>query len=424
VEPTDSRNSERWARRLNYLAGACVSSSMSAAVTYVPLYMKSLGSSYFVSGLPLGVRAIGRFTFDAAAIVVAGRGVRPQTILALGVTFTGLALLACALFPGAYPVTAAFFFIGAGVAWVQIALRQIVFEGAQAGRRGRALGILSRPRAGGGGSRCWAGRRGRALGILSLFLASGPMVGIALGGFVSEHLGYRTLFAVGAGFVLWLPLLLVRLTPREKKPKGREGSLHGRVIREILCTPGAGLLCAASFFSLFYQPARALALAFYATDSLGLSLSSYGIMRGISQLGNVNGRFFGGLWTDRSGVGACLATGFFISAAGYALVPWTTDFWSLLVVHTAVGAGAGMVNLAGQVGILSLFPSAMRGQAMALHRAVGDVGLFLGPMVVTAGLDAFGFYPVFMGLAAPPLVFGLWTVLGRSLPRADAVPDG
>ncbi len=372
---------------------------MSAAVTYVPLYMKSLGSSYFVSGLPLGVRAIGRFAFDAAAIVVAGRGVRPQMVLALGVTSTGLALLACALFPSAYPVTAAFFFIGAGVAWVQIALRQIVFEGAQAGRRGRALGILS------------------------LFLASGPMVGIALGGFISEHLGYRTLFAVGAGFVLWLPLLLVRLTPREKKTEDRKGSLHGRVIREILRTPGSGLLCAASFFSLFYQPARALALAFYATESLGLSLSSYGIMRGISQLGNVNGRFFGGLWTDRSGVGACLAAGFFISAAGYALVPWTTDFWSLLVVHTAVGAGAGMVNLAGQVGILSLFPSSMRGQAMALHRAVGDVGLFLGPMVVTAGLDAFGFFPVFMGLAAPPLAFGLWTVLGKALPRADALPE-
>ena len=398
-EPTDSRNSERWSRRLNYLAGACVSSSMSAAVTYVPLYMKSLGSSYFLSGLPLGVRAIGRFTFDAAAIVVTGRGVRPQMILALGVTLTGLALLACGLFPSAYPVTAAFFFIGAGMAWVQIALRQIVFEGAQAGRRGRALGILS------------------------LFLASGPIVGIALGGFISEHLGYRTLFALGAGFVLWLPLLLVRLTPREKRPESRKGSLHGRVIREILCTPGAGLLCASSFFSLFYQPARALALAFYATESLGLSLSSYGIMRGISQLGNVNGRFFGGLWTDRSGVDACLAAGFFISAAGYALVPWTTDFWSLLVVHTAVGAGAGMVNLAGQVGILSLFPSAMRGQAMALHRAVGDVGLFLGPMVVTAGLDAFGFFPVFMGLAATPLLFGLWTVLGKALPRADALSD-
>ncbi len=397
-ETMDPRSSERWARRLNYLAGACVSSSMSAAVTYVPLHMKSLGSSYFLSGLPLGIRAIGRFAFDAAAIVVAGRGIRPQMLLALGVAFTGLALLACALFPGAYPVTTAFFFIGAGVAWVQIALRQIVFEEAQVGRRGRALGILS------------------------LFLASGPMVGITLGGFISEHLGYRMLFALGAGTVLWLPLLLLRLNPRERKPEGQK-SLHGRVIRDILRTPGAGLLCAASFFSLFYQPARALALAFYATESLGLSLSSYGVMRGISQLGNVNGRFFGGLWTDRSGVDACLAAGFFISAAGFVLVPWTTDFWSLLVVHTALGAGAGMVNLAGQVGILSLFPSAMRGQAMALHRAVGDVGLFLGPMVVTAGLDAVGFFPVFMSLAAAPLAFGLWTVWGRPLARVDELPE-
>ena len=362
---------------------------MSAAVTYVPLYMKSLGSSYFMSGLPLGVRAVGRFTFDTAAIIIAGRRVRPQTLLALGVTFTGMALLACGLFPSAYPVTAAFFFIGAGVAWVQIALRQIVFEGAESGRRGLALGILS------------------------LFLGSGPMVGIFFGGFISEYFGYRSLFAVAALVVLWLPLLLVRLSPPRRKSEGGRGSLRPRVVREILSTPGAGLFCASSFFSLFYQPARSLALAFYATESLGLSISSYGVLRGISQLGNINGRFFGGLWTDRSGVVACLASGYFISAAGYALVPWTGGFWSLLAVHMAIGAGAGMVNLAGQVGILSIFPSGMRGQAVALQRAVGDIGLFLGPMVVTVGLDAFGFFPVFMGMAGPALLFGLWAVLAK-----------
>ena len=398
----DSRSSPkadgnpRWARRLNYLAGACVASSMSAATTFVPLYMKSLGSSYFVSGLPLGVRATGRFTFDAAALVTAGRGMSPQTMLVLGVTFAGAALLACGLFPSPYPVTAAFFFIGAGVAWVQISLRQIVFEGAESGRRGRAMGVLS------------------------LFLGSGPMVGIFLGGWVSEYFGYRSMFVVSALVVLWLPLVLMRLSPRRTEPEEGRNSLSLRVVREILSTPGAGLFCASSFFSLFYQPARSLALAFYATEALGLSVSSYGVVRGISQLGNVNGRFFGGLWTDRSGVIACMACGYFVSVAGYALVPWTGGFWSLLIVHTVIGAGAGMVNLAGQVGILSIFPSARRGQALALQRAVGDIGLFLGPIVVSAGLDAFGFFPVFMGLAGPPLAFGLWTVLQRPLPANDA----
>lgn len=381
------------------MAGACVASAMSAATTFVPLYMKSLGSSYFVSGLPLGVRAVGRFTFDAAAMVIAGRHLAPQTMLALGVTFTGMALLTCGVFPGAYPVTGAFFFIGAGVAWVQIALRQIVFEGAETGRRGRAMGILS------------------------LFLGSGPMVGIFFGGLISEYFGYRYLFVAAAAAVLWLPLLLVRLSPGRKETAEQGGALRLRVVREILSTPGASLFCVSSFFSLFYQPARSVALAFYATEALGLSVSSYGVMRSISQLGNVNGRFFGGLWTDRSGVMACLGSGYFISALGFALVPWTGGFWPLLIVHTAIGAGAGMVNLASQVGILSIFPAARRGQALALQRAVGDIGLFLGPIVVSVGLDAFGFLPVFMGLAAPPLVFGLWTTLGRPFPADHARAD-
>lgn len=369
---------------------------MSAATTFVPLYMKSLGSSYFLSGLPLAVRAVGRFSFDAAAMVIAGRRLAPQSMLALGVAFTGMALLACGVFPSAYPVTAAFFFIGAGVAWVQIALRQIVFDGAESGRRGRAMGILS------------------------LFLGSGPIVGIFFGGMISEYFGYRYLFMAAAVAVLWLPLPLTRLSPRPKKPESETDSLRPRTILNILSTPGASLFCASSFFSLFYQPARSVALAFYATEALGLSVASYGVMRSISQLGNVNGRFFGGLWTDRSGVLACLATGYFVSAAGFALVPWTGDFWSLLIVHTAIGAGAGMVNLASQVGILSIFPTARRGQALALQRTMADVGLFLGPIVVSAGLDAFGFLPVFLGLAVPPLIFGLWTVAARTFPVEDA----
>lgn len=376
---------------INYLAGGCVASSMGAATTFVPLYMKSLGASYFMSGLPLGVRAIGRFTFDAAAMVVAGRRITPETMLVLGVSFAGIALLACGVFPDSHPVTAAFFFIGAGVAWVQVALRQIVFDGAESGRRGRALGVLS------------------------IFLGSGPMIGIFFGGVISEYFGYPSMFVVAALIVLWLPLLLVRLSPDRAQSEGEKDPLRLQVIREILSTPGARIFCASSFFTLFYQPARSLALAFYATGPLGLSVSSYGLVRSISQLGNVNGRFFGGLWTDRSGVMGCLVTGYLISAAGYVLVPWTNGFWSLLIVHTAVGAGAGMVNLASQVGILSIFDSTKRGQALALQRTVGDVGLFLGPMIVSAGLDAYGFFSVFMGLATPALALGLWTILGSSL---------
>ena len=232
------------------------------------------------------------------------------------------------------------------------------------------------------------------------------------------------MFLAAALVVLWLPLLLARLSPGRAKSEEKRDPLRFQVIREILSTPGARIFCASSFFTLFYQPARSLALAFYATGPVGLSVSSYGLVRSISQLGNVNGRFFGGLWTDRSGVKGCLVAGYLISAAGYILIPWTNDFWSLLIVHTAVGAGAGMVNLASQVGILSIFDSTKRGQALALQRTVGDVGLFLGPMIVSAGLDAYGFFSVFMGLATPALALGLWTVLGSSLRGLPGGNDG
>ena len=77
--------------------------------------------------------------------------------------------------------------------------------------------------------------------------------------------------------VLWLPPLLMRLSPRRKESGDEADSLRLRTILNILSTPGASLFCASSFFSLFYQPARSVALAFYATEALGLSVASYGV---------------------------------------------------------------------------------------------------------------------------------------------------
>jgi len=376
---------------LYYVTATLTSAAISAANTYIPLYLRSLGASYLVSGLPLVVRGVGRFSFDATSIYVMGT-LRPQAVLVCGIALGGLALLTCGIFPSARPVIAASFLIGVGLAMMHISLRQIVFEGATSGRRGRTIGVLS------------------------MFIAAGPMLGIALGGFISEYFGYRSLFVSGAALILWLPLVLAYRSRAEfladENHKG-SSTLHARVVRDILNKPGAPLLCACSFYSLFYQQARGLAVAFYATDFLGLSLASYGLMRSISQLGNIGGRYFGGSCTDRSGVAGCLILGFVVSSTGYALVSWSNGFWSLMLVHTAMGIGAGMVNVGSQVAIMSIVPSELRGQAIGLYRAVGDVGMLAGPVLITGSLETFGFYGSFAWMTIVPLFFAGWAFLSR-----------
>ena len=78
---------------------------------------------------------------------------------------------------------------------------------------------------------------------------------------------------------------------------------------------------------------------------------------------------------------------------------------------TVIYLGLGLINVSSQVGIMSMVRSRMRGQAIGLYRAVGDVGMFLGPLAITASLEKMGFLWSFMWLGTLPLIFALWIFL-------------
>ena len=375
--------------RLYYLTAALTSIAVSASNSFVPLYLTSLGFSYVVASLPLVIRGVGRFGFDTASIYIIGL-VRPRILLCSGIAVVAFGVLICGLFPFVTAVSGAYLLIGAGMAAFHITLRQIIFEMGKKGKKGKAIGTLS------------------------MFIAVGPAVGILLGGVISDHAGYRNLFFTSAALI-WIPFFLL-YPQKDQKTYERESTkdkerLQWDIAREILSISGVSSLCVCSLYVFFYQQAISLALAFYAIDSVGLSLSVYGLMRGLSQFGNMSGRYLGGRGSDRFGSVAPLLTGFLISSAGFFLLPWSRGFWPLLVVASFIYFGAGLINVSSQVGIMSAVPSRLRGQAIGLYRAVGDIGVFLGPLVVTASLEKLGFLWSFMWLGTLPLLFALWVFL-------------
>ena len=372
-----------------YLIAALTAIAVSASNSFVPLYLTSLGFSYVVAGVPLVIRAVGRFGFDAASIYVMGL-VRTGVVLRTGIAVAAFGVLICGIFPYASAVDGAYFLIGVGMAAFHLTLRQIVFEMGKKGERGRAIGTLS------------------------VFIAIGPAVGIVLGGLISDHAGYRNLFFTCAA-MLWIPFLLLyplRDKGRDRREDRKENErLQWGVLREIYSISGIPLLCACSLFILFYQQAFSLALTFYATDSVGLSLSAYGLLRGLSQGGNMGGRYLGGRGSDRFGPAVSIMAGFLISSLGLFLFPWSRGFWPLLAVGSVIYFGLGLINVSSQVAMMSMARSRLRGQAIGLYRAIGDVGMFLGPLVVTASLEKMGFLWSFMWLAILPLLFALWIFL-------------
>ena len=155
--------------RLYYLSAALTAIAIGASNAFVPLYLKGLGLSYVVAGIPLVIRAMGRFSFDVASIYIIGL-VRPGVMLCSGIAVAALGVLICGLFPFAIAVDGAYLLIGVGMAAFHVPLRQIVFEMSKKGGRGRAIGTLS------------------------VFIAIGSAVGIVLGGLISDLAGYRNLF--------------------------------------------------------------------------------------------------------------------------------------------------------------------------------------------------------------------------------------
>jgi predicted MFS family arabinose efflux permease len=296
------------------------------------------------------VRGIGRFGFDAASVYVMGV-VQPGVVLCAGIAVAAVGVLVCGLFPDAIA--------------------------------------------------------GTAIGTLGVFIAVGPAVGILVGGVISDYAGYRSLFLTCAGLI-WIPFFL--LYPWRQRTYGRERGeererLPWSVVREVMSVPGVPLLCACSVYIFFYQQALSLALAFYATDSLGLSLSVYGILRSLIQGGNMSGRYLGGRSSDRFGSSASLLSGFLISGLGFLLLPLSRSFWPLLVMGSIIYVGTGLINVSSQVGIMSMVRSRYRAHVIGLYRAVGDIGLFLGPLVVTSSLQNLGFLWSFMWLGTLPFLF-------------------
>ncbi len=123
------------------------------------------------------------------------------------------------------------------------------------------------------------------------------------------------------------------------------------------------------------------------------------------------GRYLGGRGSDRFGPASSLVAGFLISSVGFFLFPWSSGFWSLLAVGLVIYLGLGLINVSSQVGIMSMVRSRMRGQAIGLYRSAGDVGMFLGPLAITASLEKMGFLWSFLWLGTLPLFFALWIFL-------------
>jgi predicted MFS family arabinose efflux permease len=239
-----------------------------------------------------------------------------------------------------------------------------------------------------------ANRRAAALAIWSTGSPLGMFIGLAGGGYLAAHFGWRTaLFAAGIPGILLSVLSVATLGAKHHRAARAESSAvqppAGSALRKLLGRPSvlftlAGSACFAVAFSAFaiWGPAFFHRVHHLDLPSTGLTLGTAYAAAGIL------GALSGGWIIARLAAGAAAWSAAVPTVACFMGCPCLVLFaFAPNVTLALIGALGGFTCLNACIGpILSVYqivaPAQVRAQIAALHTLVAGVGLGLGPLLV------------------------------------------
>jgi MFS family permease len=135
---------------------------------------------------------------------------------------------------------------------------------------------------------------------------------------------------------------------------------------------------------------RFLIIPLWGSEQLGLSAAQVGTIVTAGAVLDVSMFVPAGMLMDRFGRKVAAVPSFSLMALGIGLIPWTTDFLTLLLVSMLIGLGNGLGSGLMMTLGADLAPPGATGEFLGIWRLIGDVGAVLGPLVVGAVAAAAG----------------------------------
>jgi MFS family permease len=273
--------------------------------------------------------------------------------------------------------------------------------------------------------------RGRVYGLSSTLFQIVGVVGPPIGGYLSQYLGFRTLFVISGA--LYTAATVVRLwmargarrqeeSPREKPSFGKLRAdlagmvglvLAGGVVTWIFISDGVRDVT----FGLAFQ-----LLPLYMQNLMGLSNVQIGWLSSMSSVATMVFLTPAGWLSDRRGERVGIVGGFAIVAAAMALFLRSQAFAGFAVVWVLFGIGMALVDPAYNSLISKAVPLKLRGTAFGLFStSIGLISLpapYLGAMLWERVNPQFPFYiPMVATLLLLPIVWFRFKL------RADPLPE-
>ena len=334
--------------------------SLYTYVPILPIYAASLGASYMLIGLVIGVYGVTQLLLRIPQGILSDQWRKRKIFVVAAMAVSTISALGMWLIQD---VMALLFFRGlSGVAATGWVIIVVLFAGYFA-----------------------PDEAPRAYGILNSVNFFGQLAGMFAGGLVAEWYGWPAAFALAvaggaAGFLL--SLLVKENIPSGVSPLRMAdipqilGNFH------LLLSSGLAILVQLIVYGTIFGFVPLVA------KKMGASNFELGLLTTVSVLPSIAASMLSGTWFARLlGPRRSICLGFLLLAASAVVVPILTSMTQLYCSQLVGGFGRGLAfPLLMTLGVKSVAEK-VRATAMGVFQSLYAVGMFLGPVVVGAAAD-------------------------------------
>ncbi len=366
--------------------------SMYTYVPILPLYASSLGASYKLVGLVIGIYGVTQLLLRIPQGMLSDRWRKRKIFVVAAMAVSAASALGMWLVPD---VAALVLFRGmSGVAatgWVVIV---VLFAGYFAPEEAP-----------------------RAYGILNSVNFAGQLTGMFAGGLVAEWFGWPATFALaaaGAAAGFFLSLLVKENTPSGASPLRIADVPHILRNFHLLLASVMGILTQVVVYGTIFGFVPLIA------KKMGASNFELGLLTTLSVLPSVAASMLSGTWFVRwLGLRRSIFLGFLFLAGSAVIVPFLTNMTQLYCSQLLGGFGRGLAfPLLMTLGVKSVSEQ-VRATAMGIFQSLYAAGMFAGPVIVGlagdwAGLDSGFWLCSLCGLSGAYLAWRFVDETGRS----------
>lgn len=254
-------------------------------------------------------------------------------------------------------------------------------------------------------------------GIYGLFSGAGLVLGTALGPLLFVQFGFTTLallsaviYVVGVVLTVILPWSEVALPPQQ--------SGFARHVREVFTRPFA--LAASLVFLAFI--AKSLILNFLQYYSVALfhgTPSEAGYVIGAAQGTSLLAGAGLGVLIDRWGAGRSVPFGFVLVLVGAFGTLFASSFPEMVGATLVLATGLGWLAAALLPLALNPVPLRLQGTAVGVFGSFEDLGLLVGPILISAVYASYGAHSIFLLVGAVALAGAFLSLLMRTTTPPD-----